>query len=162
MLWTEWRRNGLALREEVFAHLPGGGPVRTGMEPLFAWVRLSLRNIEAKSNDGHYGWWIEIERPHIRKSMSRDQNLIADPQAANYPDKLSLESTKQGTILIDPRGMVRLGPVSPEGTVTYRERTVQIPGPMLRVNLPAAKNATSIFWFRCCRQISRHSPRNWI
>jgi hypothetical protein len=141
VLRTEWRRDGLVLREEVFAHLLGGGPVRTGSEPLFAWVRLSIRNIEAKQSNAHYGWWIKIESPHIRRTMWRDQNLVADPQAAHYPDKLSPESTARGTVLIDSRGKVRLGAVRSEGTVTYYGPSSKTSEPLLCVNLPVTKNA---------------------
>ena len=141
VLWTEWRRDGPALREEVFAHLPGGGPIRIGREPLFAWVRLSIRNIEANQSDAHYGWWIKIENPHIRRTMWRDRNLVANPQAAAYPDKLSPESTMRGAILTDPRGKVRLGTVRSEATVTYHGPSSETSELRLRVNLPVTKNA---------------------
>src|SRR4051812_38861307 len=35
-------QEGMVMREEVFAHLPGGADVITGMEPLYAWIRLSV------------------------------------------------------------------------------------------------------------------------
>jgi len=141
-LWTQWRRNGLTLREEVFAHLPGGGPVRTGREPLFAWVRLSIHDGEAARHNDHDGWWIRIENPHIRRDMRRDKNLIANPQAAAYPDTLSLESTQLGMLLVDPRGRVRLGAVRLEdGAVTYHTQSPRNTEPLLRVTLPAVKGA---------------------
>jgi len=141
VLWTQWRRDGLVLREEVFAHLPGGGPVRTGREPLFAWVRLSICSVEAKPRDDHYGWWIRIDNPHIRRTMRRTRNLITSPQAARYPDALSLESTGRAALLIDPRDKVRLGAVHSQGAVTYHGPSSTSSESLLRVNLPAAKGA---------------------
>ena len=34
MLWTEWERSGLRFRQEVFAHVPGGGEIHltSGMD----------------------------------------------------------------------------------------------------------------------------------
>ena len=37
---------GVVLREEVFAHVPGGKPIKTGVEPLYAWVRLSVVHVD--------------------------------------------------------------------------------------------------------------------
>ena len=34
VLWSEWTEGGLLMREEVFAHIAGGGDVITGDEPL--------------------------------------------------------------------------------------------------------------------------------
>ncbi|MHC4744807.1 MAG: hypothetical protein ACYS8Z_23075, partial [Planctomycetota bacterium] len=44
VVWNEWRSSfratvGYVLREEVFAHVPGGKEIVTGREPLFAWIR---------------------------------------------------------------------------------------------------------------------------
>ncbi len=47
VLWTDWsgspyagaKRSGLRPRQEIFAHVPGAADVKTGIEPLFAWVR---------------------------------------------------------------------------------------------------------------------------
>jgi len=45
VLWSEWAADGVLLRQEVFAHIPGGGEVKSGIEPLFAWVRLSIHDL---------------------------------------------------------------------------------------------------------------------
>ena len=37
-------------RQEVFAHIPGAEDVKTGIEPLFAWVRVSLGQAASKTN----------------------------------------------------------------------------------------------------------------
>ena len=43
LLWTEFRKqDGLVIRAEMFAHQQGSDDVRTGLEPLYAWVRLKV------------------------------------------------------------------------------------------------------------------------
>ena len=50
VLWTEWsgslyagaKLSGPPARQEVFAHVPGAEDVKTGIEPLFAWVQMSV------------------------------------------------------------------------------------------------------------------------
>ena len=44
VLRSEWVAQGLVFNQEVFAHVHGGRAVETGVEPLFAWVRLSIRD----------------------------------------------------------------------------------------------------------------------
>ena len=59
VLWTDWSRSaypdnrllGVVIRQEVFAHIPGGEDVKTGSEPLFAWVRLSIPPRESKGGE---------------------------------------------------------------------------------------------------------------
>ncbi len=74
ILWTCRRQDGVVLRQGVFAHLKGGGPVKTGAEPLFAWIRLSVGN--SQSTDAFV--LIRVNRPHIETAMDRHKNLIAD------------------------------------------------------------------------------------
>lgn len=109
VLWTEWRTNGMRLRAEVFGHITGGEPVRTGKEPLFAWVRLRILECETTKREARCDWWIQINRPHIETQMERDRNLVVQPAKAKYPVELRLESGKQGTLLVEPDGNVRLG-----------------------------------------------------
>ena len=89
--------------------------------------------------------------------MRRDQNLVANPQAAAYPEKLSPESTTRETILIDPRGKVRLGTVRSESTVTYHGQSTKNAVSLLRVNR----------FRRAPKQIILHVPplancRKWL
>jgi len=109
VLWTEWRTNGLRLRAEVFGHIPGGEPVRTGKEPLFAWIRLRILECETAQREDRCGWLIQISRPHIETRMERDRNLVVRPAKAKYPVELKLESRKQGALVVEPSGKVRMG-----------------------------------------------------
>ncbi|MFB9962332.1 hypothetical protein [Sinosporangium siamense] len=43
VLWTEHRRHeGLVIKQSVFAHVPGGGPVETAVEPIYSWTRFEV------------------------------------------------------------------------------------------------------------------------
>jgi len=123
LLWTEWRQNGCVIRQEVFAHLAGGGPVETGGEPLFAWVRLKIQ--EAPGNDrGSLSCPVRICQPHIRREMRRQANLMVEPQRARYPRELALEpanqpGARQAWMLVEPDGGVRLAVVAGDEKVQF-------------------------------------------
>ena len=47
ILWTQWPvQDGLVIRQEVFAHVPGAPDVETGTEPISAWIRLSVAHVD--------------------------------------------------------------------------------------------------------------------
>ena len=83
VLWTRWRQDSIILRQEVFAHMQGGGPVTTGDEPLFAWIRLSLEN----SPSGGAFALVRINQPHIQTEMDRHKNLLVIPAARPTRDR---------------------------------------------------------------------------
>lgn len=105
VLWTRSPHDGRILRQEVFAHLPGGSAVKTGSEPLFAWMRLAAE----RSTPADAFLLIRINQPHIQTEMDRNNNLLANPAASAYPCPLRLKSTAPGMhLLFDDTGKVRL------------------------------------------------------
>ena len=121
VLWTRWQQDGVSLRQEVFAHVPGGGPVKTGAEPLFAWIRLAVENSPA----GGAFALVRVNRPHIRTEMDRHKNLIANRAAAAYPQPLRLESQANQTshLLLDDTAHIRLAVASgSQATVALIDR----------------------------------------
>lgn len=47
VLWTDWPlQDGLTVRQEVFAHVPGAPDLETGIEPIYAWVRISVAHVD--------------------------------------------------------------------------------------------------------------------
>lgn len=137
VLWTRWQREGMSLRQEVFAHLPGGGAVRTGAEPLFAWVRLSVE----KAISGRSFALIRVNAPHIRLDMDRYKNVIVHPEKSAYPGVLRLESVanESSHLLLDDAGQVRLAIASqPKGEVAFIDQRPDQPDAYLRLALPAA------------------------
>ena len=109
VLWTRSIQEGIVLRQEVFAHLRGGGSLQTGAEPLFAWIRLSLEN--SSSADAFV--LIRVNQPHLQTEMDRYKNLVVDPRSSAYPGPLRLEATIPAKyLLLDDAGRVRLAAVS--------------------------------------------------
>ncbi len=138
VLWTRWQQDGVSLRQEVFAHVPGGGPVKTGAEPLFAWIRLAVEN----SPSGGAFALVRVNRPHIRTEMDRHKNLIANRAAAAYPQPLRLESEANQTshLILDDAPHVRLAVASDsQATVTLIDQRPAGPDAYLKIAIPAVK-----------------------
>lgn len=113
VLWTEWSRDGLLLREDIFAHTPGGREVKDGLEPLFAWVRLSIHDIPpGLPVPKHYTFCLQLNAPHVRASMAVRHNIIMLPEKARYPRPLRADNSEynkaDGLRVLEPDGKVRL------------------------------------------------------
>ncbi len=134
-LWTRWRQDALVLRQEVFAHLPGGGAVKTGAEPLFAWVRLSVE----KAGRGDAFLFVRINAPHLQLEMDRRKNLVVQPSRSAYPRPLRLESAggKTRFLLLDDAAQVRLGVIVHHGTaVAFIDQGPTRPDAYLKLAIP--------------------------
>lgn len=139
ILRTRWRQDGIIFRQEVFAHLKGGRQVKTGVEPLFAWIRLSVEN----SPPGGAFVLIRINRPHIQTEMDRHRNLIANPLTSGYPRPLRLESPPNQTrhLLLDDFARVCLAIVSgSQATATLIHQRPNCPDAYLKIAFPVAKD----------------------
>jgi len=141
VLWTEWRTNGLKLRTEIFGHVPGGGAVRSGREPLFAWVRLRILELETTRQGESSCFLVQINRPHVDTRMERDRNLVTRPAKAAYPLLLTLESSERGALLVEPDGKIRLGVALPaKNSVKFLSRGDD-GGKFLHLETPRRKGA---------------------
>jgi acetyl esterase/lipase len=125
VLQTDWSRSafgdaraaGAVFRQEVFAHVAGGGDVKTGTEPLFAWVRVSIGQAASRP-DGptKFTLLFKIHGPEIGRSMTSRDNLRYAWKP--YPRCLSWESGAEGTTtawLREPDGKIRLAVGSCKG-----------------------------------------------
>jgi hypothetical protein len=140
VLWTRLTHDGVVLRQEVFAHLPGGGPVKTGFEPLFAWIRLSVET----APPGGASALIRINAPHVQTEMDRYKNLVVQPPKAPYPRPLRLEPAADQLryLLLDDAAQVRLAVVPPRETdVAFLDLRPARPDAYLRIALPADAHA---------------------
>lgn len=136
-LWTRWQQDGTVLRQAVFAHLLGSGLVKTGDEPLFAWVRLSLEKASSDSALVLVG----VTAPHLQLEMDRHKNLVVHPSTSAYPRPLRLESEagKTSHLLLDDAGHVRLAVALPrEAGVAFIDQRPARPDACLRLALSAA------------------------
>lgn len=113
VLWTEWSKDGLLLRQNMFAYVGGGKEVKTGIEPLFAWVRLSVHGTcQGMPVPKRYAFCIQFNAPHVRTSMAVRRNIKMIHENAVYPRALKAEAAKydseNGLRIIEPDGKVRL------------------------------------------------------
>ncbi len=113
VLWTEWSKDGLLLRENIFAHTPGSNDVKTGIEPLFAWVRLSVHEtLQGLPVPKRYTFCLKFNAPHVYAKMFVRSNIRMEFEKAQYPRSLKAETKKynadNGLRIIEPDGNVRL------------------------------------------------------
>ena len=113
VLWTDWPlESGVVLRQEVFAHLPGGREVETAIEPLYAWVRLSVKYTDPLNAPDSAGFIIRLGAPDIWRTMEQERNLTVRPDKSAYPRRLSVgfpeSSVGGGLQLLEPDGLMRL------------------------------------------------------
>lgn len=146
VLWSEWVADGIVMRQEVFAHVPGGRPVQTGTEPLFAWVRLSVHDmVEGLPVPDSYGFVIKINAARVgNHDMSMRNNFRLLSPVAAYPRALTPEPAayddKQGWRLVEPDGKVRLGlPAGQKRTATFHPDTPSETDELFFIPLPSRK-----------------------
>ncbi|MHC4445705.1 MAG: hypothetical protein ACYTF1_18850 [Planctomycetota bacterium] len=145
VLWTEWGRDGFVLRKEIFGHVAGAGPVGKEVEPLYGWIRLSIREVPT-NGQGKYYWLIKINRPHFQRSMWRQKNLVILPEKSLYPGGLKLDLPgdvfKEGCRLIEKKGQVRLGVAAGvRCKVEFIDRRPEQKDAYLRIEMPSRKGA---------------------
>ncbi len=151
VLWTQWRQaytsiNGIALRQEVFAHVPGGQDIETGTEPLFAWIRLSVEKINPLIQNETTGFLIKINKPHITYSMDEGKNLFLTEAESEYPRPLTFEQlgedTRPGCLLVEEGGKIRLA-ILPGKALTARllDRRPEDHTYRLHLTMPVMKGA---------------------
>lgn len=124
VLWSEWAQDGLVLREQVFAHVLGGQAVETGVEPLFAWIRLSIHDVlEGLPLPETFGFNLLINAPYIEVgAMSIRYNIAVFREKSAYPRELSAsqEPFKNQVRIVEPDGLVRLA------VILQGEQAVQV------------------------------------
>lgn len=113
VLGTEWSKDAVLFRQHTFAHVPEGAPVKTGLEPLFAWVRLSVHErAPALTPPDRFTFCLQLNAPHVRTSMYMRSNIRTLAERARYPRVLAADRPaydQSGFRLVEPDGKVRLG-----------------------------------------------------
>ena len=168
VLWTEWARDGVVLRQYVFAHVPGGQETQTGTEPLFAWVRLTVHAVcPALPVEERHGFNLVFHRPHISAGMStrdniqvwahqyrKEDGIQTEPDRRRrlftYPRELKPEMAgydpKQAYRILEPDGKVRLAVAAGGRDVTAEWKDVDTelsrPANRLYLQFPARKGAS--------------------
>lgn len=148
ILWTEWSHDGLLSRSSVFAHIPGGGDVRTGDDPLFAWIRLDVHYLcEGLPLEESSGFNLLLCGTRIAASMSLRDNIRIPPDYKPYARPLRAEPRafrRSGVCrILEADGTVRLA-VAPGGDCTHA-RFIPVgddqPCAVLHVRVPARRKA---------------------
>jgi hypothetical protein len=76
VLWTDFpRHEGVVLRQEVFGHMKGGGEARKGDEPLYAWVRLSVKEVDPLRAPEKFYFACQLSRVYYDQYGHRDDSL---------------------------------------------------------------------------------------
>lgn len=99
VLWTEWGdlgdAQGVRVRQEVFARVPGARDVERGDEPLLAWIRTSIRQATPKDAAlGKYAFSYKLYGPAIGRNMVMESNLNYPWKP--YPRRLRFEPASAG------------------------------------------------------------------
>ncbi|MFB3902498.1 MAG: hypothetical protein ACE15E_03535 [Acidobacteriota bacterium] len=122
VLQSEWVAQSLVFRQEVFAHMPGGQDVEAGLEPLFAWVRLSIVDAcPGLPAPARAGFGVKVNAPFVLTAMSPGQNIRYEAERSKYPAALAAAGPydEAGGFRLLEGERVRLG-VMPAPTVGVR------------------------------------------
>lgn len=149
VLWSEWARDGVKWRQYIFAHIPGGGETGTGVEPLFAWVRMQIHEVcPALPLEDRHGIHMVFHNPHLTPTMEIRDDVRMWPEHSTYPRPLRWEpasgSSSKGGLLMEPDGKVRMAVASsrcPDATIEFFEPDEKAwrKGPRLYIQVPARK-----------------------
>ena len=139
VLWSEWPWHGYLLREQVFAHVPGGKELKRGDEPLFAWVRLSVHyacpGLPLEQNPG---FGVRINAFSVNASMEVKHNLNTLKAQPKYPRELSPDPSDTLHI-VEPDGRVRLAVAN--GKAEFKAGAPTADDSVLYVQLPPNQGA---------------------
>ncbi|MDR1718839.1 MAG: hypothetical protein LBR67_01785 [Dysgonamonadaceae bacterium] len=117
VLWTDFPlQEGLVVRQEVFAHIKGATEVQSGIEPLYAWIRLSVTHVDALRHPEKFTFSMQLSRLyyfHAQRYL-QDDGITVDINPALAPYSKQLKSVdfkqndKMGMNILEPDGKVRM------------------------------------------------------
>lgn len=121
VLWTEFRiQAGLIVRAEVFAHQRGTADVVGGLEPLYAWVRLKVIEVDRLRHPEVYPIVVQMSRVYYEHNaecynmVSTEPSfaVMVNPAKAPYGSELKAghynNNGLDGMYVTEPDGRVRL------------------------------------------------------
>lgn len=101
ILWTDWPcQEGVVMRQEVFAHMQGGKQVETGIEPLYAWVRLSVSFVHPIHSPKSFSFGIQLSKVYYDVGGSLDDSVFL----AINPKKAPLSTALVGNFIPEING----------------------------------------------------------
>ena len=119
VLYTDYPlQEGLVIRKEMFAHVEGGREPQSSIDPLFAWIRLSVVFVDEHRHPERFPVSIQLSKnyydhyDHFEHAVAVDIN----PLAAPYPHALApsdySKNGQSGIQVTEPDGNVRLLAIS--------------------------------------------------
>ncbi|MCF0178208.1 MAG: hypothetical protein HUJ90_06235 [Bacteroidales bacterium] len=115
VLWTEYRcQEGIVLKSEVFAHITDNKDIESALEPLYAWVRLSVEYVEPIRHPDSYQMSVMLTRSCLvhAEYLEYAVTIDVDPGLAPYKEGLSAESYTEngleGYYITESDGKVRM------------------------------------------------------
>ena len=129
VLWTEYRsRDGIVLKSEVFAHMTSNEDVVTALEPLYAWVRLSVAHVDPLRHPDTYSMSVQLTKCHLYNTdyCERTVGINVNPEDAPYPHPLTAEAFSNngltGYRIVEPDNQVRMLVMpAEEGRISFDE-----------------------------------------
>jgi hypothetical protein len=114
---------GAQIQQEVFAHLKGASDIKTGQEPLFAWMRLSVADIcegfFLDNEENNFTFKIKIRGFNFSGGMTRIKKFAKAYPNPLRPDREAYDPGS-GWRLLEEDGKVFLGVASGQDcTVDY-------------------------------------------
>ncbi|HEU5124160.1 MAG TPA: hypothetical protein VFW05_08880 [Verrucomicrobiae bacterium] len=151
VLWTEWPcQEGLVLRQEIFGHLKGGGPVKSGDEQLYAWIRLSVSHVDELRAPKNFGFAVQLSKIYYKHYLpwkfEDSVTLRAMPDLAKFSSALKSEPLQndigEGLRVLQDDGKVRVIVLpSKEGKVSFSETSEGSGIYGMQIELPVRKGA---------------------
>src|SRR5688500_13235283 len=147
VLWTDFpRHEGVVLRQEVFGHVKGGKAVERGDEPLYAWVRLSVKHVDPLRAPEKFFFGVQLSQLYYDQYGTRDDSLylFAAPTRAKLPGALTSKRIEDGAGGLDvtqgERVRLRVMPGA-AGEVSLEETAAGSGVYNLKVELPVKAGA---------------------
>jgi hypothetical protein len=150
VLWTEWPcQEGVVMRQELFGHLKGGRLVETGVEPLYAWLRLSVSFVHPIRPPERFSFGIQLSKTYydVDGTIEDSVFLAIDPARAALTKPLTgssiaTQAGKQSGLSILQENLVRLLLLpGGDGKITLRESAAHSGIYHVIVDLPAQVGA---------------------
>ena len=147
VLWSEWAWGGYLLRQQIFAHVPGGQELNRGDEPLFAWVRLSVHYAaDGIPLEKDPGFGVRINNYAYTCGMELRHNLNSFGAKPKYARELKAESESytagEAYRILEPDGRVRIA-VAPgaDSRAAFNANKPSDKDSVLHVHLPPRQGA---------------------
>jgi hypothetical protein len=77
VLWTEWPcQEGVVLRQEIVTVIDGAQDVKTGVEPLYAWIRLSVAHVDPLRAPKTFFFGIQLSKVFYEPASTIEDSLF--------------------------------------------------------------------------------------